>query len=437
MYVCFLGSDDVSGSNDSAELANNGDNGTTLVGNVGCVSDSSFEAAEKSFAFSVAEELKYEQRYEEGYDLPDPRYEEWLRLNHPEAASRPALLNCTPSTSNPLMSHLAFEAGEVSPVQISDSPPSVSVTNASYDGEPLTTSTPELVFTIEEETKYLRRYEEGYDLPDPRYEEWLRLNHPEATHSNVERTAVSISTAQDTSEATSTRSPTICPASYSSENEALAKRSPFSDLLNSTSVEKPKLKVTTGKARVLTSAECLKALQEKENEKRRKAEEKEQRKLERIEKKKQREEEMKKKQEERARRKDQVNRKRKGNNSGHGQPIAKRPSPEIDTGASSCSTTSCPGASRRPEKSTESVDDDGSSSSTTTCLGASRKSKKSTESVDDEIDVNRCCVCFGTFTDDVGTGREWLQCKCTRWIHEECIDDDDVNIDLSKLCPLC
>ena len=44
------------------------------------------------------------------------------------------------------------------------------------------------------------------------------------------------------------------------------------------------MKVTIGKAHVLTSAEYLKALQEKENEKLWKAEEKEHRKLERIKK---------------------------------------------------------------------------------------------------------------------------------------------------------
>ena len=59
-----------------------------------------------------------------------------------------------------------------------------------------------------------------------------------------------------------------------------------------------------------------------------------------------------------------MNRKRNGSDSGHGQSVVKCPSPEIDINASSCSTTSCPRASRR--------------------------SKKSAESVDDEIDVNRC-----------------------------------------------
>ena len=137
---------------------------------------------------------------------------------------------------------------------------------------------------------------------------------------------------QALSEAATTGDPNLC---SSTEKEAGTKRSPFTDLLNSTNIEKPKLKVTTGKARVLTSAECL-------NEKCRKAEEKEQRKLERIEKKKQREEELKKKQEERARRKEQMNRKRKGSKSDHSQSVAKRPSSGLDIDASSHSST-CPG----------------------------------------------------------------------------------------------
>ena len=44
-------------------------------------------------------------------------------------------------------------------------------------------------------------------------------------------------------------------------------RSPLSELLNVPVNDKPKKNVTTGKARVLISAECLKALQDKENEK--------------------------------------------------------------------------------------------------------------------------------------------------------------------------
>ena len=38
-------------------------------------------------------------------------------------------------------------------------------------------------------------------------------------------------------------------------------------------------------------------------------------------------------------------------------------------------------------------------------------------------------MCFGMYADDAGTGREWLECRCSRWIHEDCIDDDDVDVE--------
>ena len=75
-------------------------------------------------------------------------------------------------------------------------------------------------------------------------------------------------------------------------------RSPLSDLLNIPAANKPKKKVNTGRARVLTSTKCLKALQEKENLKQQKAEEKVRKQRERILKKQQKEEEMKQKKEE-------------------------------------------------------------------------------------------------------------------------------------------
>jgi len=29
------------------------------------------------------------------------------------------------------------------------------------------------------------------------------------------------------------------------------------------------------------------------------------------------------------------------------------------------------------------------------------------------------------------------RCKCRRWIHEDCVDEDDVDSDATKLCLLC
>ena len=55
----------------------------------------------------------------------------------------------------------------------------------------------------------------------------------------------------------------------------------------------------------------------------------------------------------------------------------------------------------------------------------------------EEIDINRCCVCFGKYEDDAGTEREWLECYCTRWIYEDCIDNEDVDNEHCKFCTLC
>ena len=112
--------------------------------------------------------------------------------------------------------------------------------------------------------------------------------------------------------------------------------------------------VKTGKARVLTSSECLRILLEKEEEKKKVAQEKETRRQERELKKKQKEEEQKRKAEEKV-----------------------------------------------------------------------------------SINADLCCVCFGSYQEDVGTGREWLQCSCSRWIHEDYVDDEDVEEDSGRLCPLC
>ena len=57
-----------------------------------------------------------------------------------------------------------------------------------------------------------------------------------------------------------------------------------------------------------------------------------------------------------------------------------------------------------------------------------------------EIDSNTCCICFGTYEEDLetGGGEDWIQCSCGKWAHEECIeectDDSDGN---PRLCPDC
>ena len=66
-----------------------------------------------------------------------------------------------------------------------------------------------------------------------------------------------------------------------------------------------------------------------------------------------------------------------------------------------------------------------------------QSAKRMKYSVDEEIDSNRCCVCFGLYEDNAGTERTWLECCCSRWIHEDCIDSEDVDSENCKFCPLC
>ena len=56
--------------------------------------------------------------------------------------------------------------------------------------------------------------------------------------------------------------------------------------------------------------------------------------------------------------------------------------------------------------------------------------------MDENINTDVCCMCYGSYLEDVDTGRQWLECSCTRWIHEDSIDDEDVDKDSGKLCPL-
>ncbi len=65
---------------------------------------------------------------------------------------------------------------------------------------------------------------------------------------------------------------------------------------------------------------------------------------------------------------------------------------------------------------------------------SSRRTKKN--KIDSTVFSDICCVCLGNYDDDAGTDRQWLQCKCNRWIHEDCIDYEDSSSS-DHLCQLC
>ena len=158
-----------------------------------------------------------------------------------------------------------------------------------------------------------KRYEEGYDFTDVQYEAWLKINHPDSarlgnaqlvlkdpllpigesslsmhpflsvTRNNTPATytvqqppqtssgdaAVSPSSPRTSKPPTPQGSPVPCrsPSATSNDRPVTVQRLPLSKLFNIPVANRPKKNVNTGKACLLTSAECLKALQDKEDEK--------------------------------------------------------------------------------------------------------------------------------------------------------------------------
>ena len=126
------------------------------------------------------------------FDLLKEIFDTYDFHNHLEAVSSPL------SSSSPLA------------VRSSAQSESSSVCTAPSSMIPVVTSP---TFTTEEELKYARRYEEGYDLFDPHYNAWLQINHPEA--ANTSNASVVVSS----------------PSSHSNNNDQLP--SPLSSLSSS------------------------------------------------------------------------------------------------------------------------------------------------------------------------------------------------------------
>jgi len=169
----------------------------------------------------------------------------------------------------------------------------------------------------------------------------------------------------------------------------------------------PNTKKQSG-ARVLTSRECLDLLKEKEMKKQKEKEEKEKRKLERERKKEEREKELQRKAEERARRAAEKARKQAEKEKKTQERIAERAKKAQEKASKAPATRKRPRSTAIPTE-TRPLDKEPRS--------------KTPKVIDDSIDFDRCCACFGLYADDAGTDREWIECSCSRWIHEDCVEN--------------
>ena len=110
---------------------------------------------------------------------------------------------------------------------------------------------------MEETVKYQHRFEEGYDIPDPRYEHWLALYHPEANMPSKNSSGP--------------------PPPHQRSMVHLPQTSLSKFLRISTPKHKLPAKEPKNSARILTSAESRRILEEKQKKKEQEAVRKEER----------------------------------------------------------------------------------------------------------------------------------------------------------------
>lgn len=184
------------------------------------------------------------------------------------------------------------------------------------------------------------------------------------------------------------------------------------------------------RARLLTSADSLQMLEEKEKKKQEQLEEKERKKREREEKKRLKAEEMKKKAQERERK--AAERERKRQEKAMEKEKKSRASNVRTRGKCTTSSNSVTSTSLLPNTTT--------SASASYSHTEPRSSRNETSCESPVIDPNICCMCFVTYEDDVleGAGASWISCACGRWLHEDCAEDQIIDDDgKERNCSFC
>jgi len=297
-------------------------------------------------------------------------------------------------------------------------------------------------FTDEQLKRFQIRYDEGTDVYiDPDYIQWLELYHSESLladryslTSAIASTDESLQTSLAehfhsitpevpldsvdtvfTSDADSQHSNALISADKL--REICQEVSPISKFLVSPLPATSSVPETLPCAHLLTSTQCLAQLEEK-RQKQLAIQEKEQRKLDREEKKSKREQEQKRKAEEIVKKAKEKARKVK----------------EMAEKAKKAAEKERKAAKRAAKKHQRKA---GGANKNPTAEATDEPPQKKQRrevcpmnDVDSEgIDEDMCCKCFGTYTDNgwKQSGRDWIKCACSRWLHEDCAEDYKVD----------
>ena len=251
---------------------------------------------------------------------------------------------------------------------------------------------------------YQKRYEEGYDIYDADYVKWLMENHPddipftewvEKTSSTVPTSAASLQPNKSTKSNEVTLNyksvyealdrPRKRPLPYKSRPEGPEDSGKYiSKYLHQAVIvpkQKKKLIRLTG-ARVLTSEEAMKMMQEKQDAKQKQALEKEKRKEERERKK-----------------------------------AEKMAVTKEDTGKQKMPTQKSYGKMTNAQQKTR-----------------KGKGKAAPVKARNNSELNTCPICNKSY-DKVGFDiGDWMQCHCQQWVHEDCIT---YAFKEPLICPYC
>ena len=399
--------------------------------------------AESGELFSAEQIQLFTRRFEEGYNLSiDPAYNRWLKQNHSEFSTTERSsfsddIEPTVGTSSSFIGSIADEFSHIEPLvplsieQLSGTTQEPLIDNVDLSVEVVTSqhSSGKMICTNANNNRDI-------STRNPLTSPTVSI---EATYANTGN--ISTPTSQHISSE-------MTPPSNSTTS---AKRS-LSDLLVGHTpqiIHNSASEKVLPKARLLTSAECLATLQEKEMKKKKALEEKEQKRKEREEKKKLREEELKRKAQERAKKAEEKAKKAeekarrdeaKARNAAESRSTTRRKGKHSNINNADIAGPSCDKGNEHGEAETVSSMNTRLNPVINTSNASGRYTGAVKKILDESIDTDICCMCFTNYEDDVhdGNGTEWINCPCGRWLHldcaEDCITDQSGN---ERYCPFC
>ena len=315
----------------------------------------------------------FEKRFENGYDLySDKEYVTWLFLNHAE------------SLPPDVISSFNLDSPSFSP--------------SSFHSHPLPSSADVSFFSLDPSSPVEQSMRPPLELYAGVSPEQTSLEEPSSSQPSSSQPST------DSTQSKADTAPTLS-ESLAQTRKTFSHISQFLAYPTQSSTPKPPSKKTKNLIsgpRVLTSAQALALLEEKEKQKKEELLEKERKKKEREEKKKAKEEERKRKAVEREKKKEE----------------RKQRAIEKENAKKRAEEKQNKGLKQRQEE----------------------QPHNTKGLLVEEISSNECAVCLGSYDDDVPNGvltREWVQCTnstCAKWIHADCLNKNQAGLFVCRLC---